>query len=641
MTINVRRIRATMRCITVNGASVPTFPWIRSATVKHMNTDSVLSGGKVSEAPTSEVKKGLNRGYKMLCAKLSFDERWDRIQRRLVVLGRVSRGNVVIPFSNSADAFRHQWDAVDGAKESVLWQTYICKDDDVGRMTVKKMEEAQRRGCTTELLYDCGGNITGRRRLVDGLKKSGANVIEHRPMWELFLPYFCRGMKWELSPGIRNHRKILIVDNKLGFCGGLNIGNEYCGKEKGGSGRFRDTHCAVMGPAVAHLREVYEDTKAPKPWKWSLARWRQIAAAKINLRYMEGINVKQEYFEPTTRYMRQKGSVYMRRQMEKAEKSTVRMMERLRWKRQRTRLDQCLLSLTKKLCVKPAALSGGEAARDDQLTPALMGKCAGAMGRAQWNLMKQRVDEYRVRALINAQSAFNRRAGYVRSSSVALDDTSPVPEAKSYSQRRPTVTQVLTCNPHSRDWSIPYAFWQVSKFAHSRLWITTPYYVPHRKLMRALQLAARRGVDVRILAGSSRTTDPWFMWYASNYITGMLMASGVRVYEYKGEQVMHAKTVVVDSIWSSIGSYNWDMMSNKNMEVCLCHLDYDLARVMEQQFIADMKVSTEVIYEEYKRRPLWLRCTSWFFYTGLRLAEKFTFRTFWDADLSSEIDRSN
>ncbi|CBH10551.1 cardiolipin synthetase, putative [Trypanosoma brucei gambiense DAL972] len=639
MTFN-GRFRATLRGINIRNASMTSL----SLTGSHAQKQTVLGStpGALDTIPTVALN-GVNPlpryRHNLLFGTLSFGDRWDRIQRRLAVLGRASTGNVVVPFSDSADAFRRMWESVDSASDSVLWQTYICKDDFVGRKTVKKLEEAHRRGCKTELLYDCGGNITGRRRLVGDLKKSGANVIEHRPMWEHFFPYFLRGMKWELSPGIRNHRKILIVDNKLGFCGGLNIGDEYCGTSEGGNGRFRDTHCVVMGPAVMHMREVYEDTKAPKPWKWSLARWRQIASATMNLRYLEGMNVKHDYLEPTTTFVRQGGGVYLRRQMERAERSTVRMMERMRWKRQRERLNRCLLTLAKNLregqgLVFKASTGKG----DDVATTDAGSKRNDEVSHGQWKLMKRRIDEYRQRAIKNAEESFFRRLRVVNPSMRLLEDTSPVAEAEAYGQAHAAVTQVLSCNPHSRDWSIPYAFWQVSKFVHQRLWVTTPYYMPHRKLMRALQLAARRGVDVRILAGSNRTTDPWFMWYASNYITGMLMASGVRVYEYKGGQVMHAKTVVADSIWTSIGSYNWDMMSNKNMEICVCHLDHNLALTMEKQFLDDMNVSEEVNYEEYQRRSLWLRFSSWFFYTALRIAEKFTFRTFWDPDLSSEID---
>ncbi|RNF10346.1 putative cardiolipin synthetase [Trypanosoma rangeli] len=566
------------------------------------------------------------------CNRLPFHVQWDRIQRNLNVLGRVSTGNTVVPYRDNGEAFRVMWKAVDEAKKSVFWQTYICKDDRIGRVTVEKMEAAHRRGCTTELLYDCGGNITGRSRLIGNLKLSGATVIEHRPIFDHILPYLFGGMKWERSPAIRNHRKILIVDEKIGFCGGLNIGNEYCGKSQGGTGRFRDTHCSVVGPAVAHLREVYEDTKAPKPWKWSWTRWRKIASTAMDRHYKEGRNVADDILVPMTKSVQQRGKVYLQRQLVKAEEKKARFMKRIRWKRQREGLESYMRwyskDVTKSIPQNLTPVDCDDAPRQSR---------ESAEDKGASTAMKQRMEQYRVRAINKAKAALERRLHAKPLPITPLKDTDPVPGAEAYDKLRPNSTQIISCNPHTRDWSIPYAFWQVAQNAHRRLWVTTPYYLPHRKLLRSILCAARRGVDVRILSGSSRTTDPWFMWYASNYITEHLLAAGVRVYEYKGNQVMHAKTVVVDSIWCSVGSYNWDMMSNKNMEVCLCHLSYAMAREMEGHFLDDMQVSIELKYDEYQRRSWWLRFTSWFFYVGLQIGEKLTFCTFRDADLSSKI----
>ncbi|EAN84381.1 putative cardiolipin synthetase [Trypanosoma cruzi] len=606
-----------------------------SNTVGRINNHS--SGVELCESVNKDFKDVCstvgNGARGVYCNGLPFHVRWDRIQRNLAVLGRVSNGSTVVPYRDSAEAFRVMWKAVDEAKRSVLWQTYICKDDRIGQMTVEKIAAAQRRGCQSELLYDCGGNITGRRRLIDKLKQSGANVIEHRPVLHHVLPYLFGGMKWERSPAIRNHRKILIVDDKIGFCGGLNIGNEYCGRSQGGTGRFRDTHCSVVGPAVAHLREAYEDTKAPKPWQWSWTRWRKIASTTMARRYKQGRNATDDLLGPMTKSVQQRGKLYLQQQMERAEEKRVRFMERIRWKRQRERLELFMRWYPKKAARLLPQNLVHVYSEDGTKFPTERAVDTGAS-----KVMKQRMEHYRMRALNRAKAALERRLAERPLSKAPLSDADPVPGAEEYDKIRPNATQIICCNPHTRDWSIPYAFWQVSQKAHRRLWVTTPYYLPHRKLLRAILYAARRGVDVRILAGSNCTTDPWFMWHASNYITERLLAAGVRIYEYKGDQIMHAKTVVVDSIWCSVGSYNWDMMSNKNMEVCLCHLGYEMAREMEGHFLKDLQTSIEVKYEEYQRRSLWLRFTSWFFYVGLQIAEKLTFRTFWDADLSSKVD---
>ena len=102
---------------------------------------------------------------------------------------------------------------------------------------------------------------------------------------------------------------------------------------------------------------------------------------------------------------------------------------------------------------------------------------------------------------------------------------------------------------------------------------------------------------------------------------------------------MHAKTVVVDSCWSSVGSYNWDMMSNKNMEVCATAFDFGVARQVETQFLADMKLCKEVTLEQFEREwSLAWRTVSFALYHALRLLEYFTFRTYRDSELNSNLD---
>lgn len=65
---------------------------------------------------------------------------------------------------------------------------------------------------------------------------------------------------WSEHPLRRNHRKVLVVDDIVAFCGGMNISGDYAGLEVGGTGRFRDTHAKIEGPAVLHLARVFLDS---------------------------------------------------------------------------------------------------------------------------------------------------------------------------------------------------------------------------------------------------------------------------------------------------------------------------------------------------------------------------------------------
>lgn len=570
----------------------------------------------------------LHRGFSFYNHK-SFVSRWRDINNTLGIFGRVSQGNAVIPFRETEDAFRHMWAAVDTAKDFVKWQTYICKDDVVGKETMAKLESAHSRGVKTELLYDCGGNITGRSRLTERLRSIGATVIRHRPFFAHLYTYLSSGMNWEHSPALRNHRKILVVDKKIGFAGGLNIGDDYCGKALGGNGRFRDTHCEVVGPAVEHLLETYEDTKQPREWKFSLARWRHIVELAIRRR-ANSIKVESHKVVPQSVFDRGErifGKLRANAEFaaeeyrkctgtdSKVAKQRLRQKS-LRWIRQQA--DAARLA-----AVKSSSTS------------------ATAAPRLKKEAMQARFDMWK-RA---AAEAFERRAEKLRTKALTKEllesqilDTQPVPESVGIHDTLPEQTQILMSNPHTRDWSIQLALWHVTRKAHRRVWITTPYYMPHRKLTRAIILAARRGVDIRIMAGSRVTTDPWFMWYASQYLTGRFLREGVKIYEFNGDQIMHAKTVVVDSVWSCIGSYNWDSMSNKNMEVCVTHFGYSVAREMEGHFLKDISLGVELTLDRFEKRPLQQRVVSFFAYHALRFMEKITFLTYRDGDLTSRLD---
>eukprot|EP00796_Vickermania_ingenoplastis_P007254 gene7254-5101_t len=591
------------------------------ATLQNWNL-KVLKGLQQLPPPAGDAAAPSHRHYyqriqQMIAAKsasyaesVPFSERWNSIFGSLKILGNVSQGNKVTVYKDSGDAFKAMWSAVEGAKKEALWQTYICKDDFVGKKTVARLLHAQRRHCYTELLYDAGGNISGRSKLTDQLKREGATVLVYRPffshLWRYLLTF-----DWRISPGLRNHRKILLVDDEIGFCGGLNVGNEYCSAHAGGSGRFRDTHCSVVGPAIQHLRKVYEDTKQPQPSRFSWARWRQRASRQWDWTYRSGSNaIVTRIVKPLKRRTasaRTRGRQYFRRQLRRAQLQTTRMIERVDWR-----------GATRKSQREEPPASGRAAA------PA----SAPADGLRAGTLRKVRKDRPKL-----FMAAATERGATKALLKTPLKDTDPVPEAALYAKKFEPTTQILQSNPSYGDYTIQYAFWQVVRKCHRRVWVTTPYYLPSAKHLRAMIHAASRGVDVRILTGSQTTTDPWFMWYASTYITGMLLKAGVRVFEYKGNGVMHAKTMVVDSLWSSVGSFNWDPMSNMNLEVCLCHLDTGMARVMEQHFLEDLACSEEVHLSAHHQRPLWVRFASWILHKMVFVLLRITFSTLSVPDL--------
>lgn len=146
--------------------------------------------------------------------------------------------------------------------------------------------------------------------------------------------------------------------------------------------------------------------------------------------------------------------------------------------------------------------------------------------------------------------------------------------------------------------------------ARRTLYLSNSYFVPDDDFRRGLIAAAARGVDVRILLPGA-VTDVKTTYYAARKRYEELLEGGVRIYEYQPSN-MHAKTFVIDGIFSTIGSLNFDNRSIAfNNEATLVALDRTLGAQMDSIFLADLEYSVEVELETFRRRPLRGRLLEW------------------------------
>jgi cardiolipin synthase len=146
--------------------------------------------------------------------------------------------------------------------------------------------------------------------------------------------------------------------------------------------------------------------------------------------------------------------------------------------------------------------------------------------------------------------------------------------------------------------------------AKERLYVTNAYFAPDENFVALLTRAARRGVDVRLLVGGPRT-DIRVARLAAHARFDSLLSAGVKVYEYQ-PTTLHAKTFVVDGLWSSVGTMNFDNRSLAlNDESTLMVLDSTAGRRMEEVFFEDLRQSREVELATFRRRPWTRRVAEW------------------------------
>ncbi|HUN72792.1 MAG TPA: phospholipase D-like domain-containing protein [Steroidobacteraceae bacterium] len=146
--------------------------------------------------------------------------------------------------------------------------------------------------------------------------------------------------------------------------------------------------------------------------------------------------------------------------------------------------------------------------------------------------------------------------------------------------------------------------------AQSSIWMTAAYFVPTRAELRALKAAARKGIDVRIIL-PSQTDEPEVLAVQRSYYAGLLRA-GIKVYE-RSAGVMHSKTMVVDGVWSLVGSSNFDQRSVLfNDEVDVVVLGSQTADQLRKGMTADMRHARRIDWRFVRRQGTGQHLKAWF-----------------------------
>jgi len=163
-----------------------------------------------------------------------------------------------------------------------------------------------------------------------------------------------------------------------------------------------------------------------------------------------------------------------------------------------------------------------------------------------------------------------------------------------------TLLQIVANTPEDDLNEVYVTMLSVITYAQESIDITMAYFVPDDQLEQALRDAAKRGVRVRIILPSY--SDFSGVFYAGRAHYDDLLESGVRLFELENA-FLHSKSIVVDGVWSSIGSTNFDWRSFvHNYEISVCVIDEAFARRMDAMFAADLAESKEITADAWKNR---------------------------------------
>lgn len=167
-------------------------------------------------------------------------------------------------------SFQSILEEIDNASQYILVQFYIVRADGLGMRVQRHLIAAAQRGVPVWFMVDNIGSHGLPQSYLDSLEHAGVNLVD---------PATSRGPKHRFHINFRNHRKTVVVDGRVGFTGGLNIGDEYLGLDPE-FGPWRDTHLRLRGPAVLQLQLSFAEDwqwQTDEPI-WELLSWTPVSA---------------------------------------------------------------------------------------------------------------------------------------------------------------------------------------------------------------------------------------------------------------------------------------------------------------------------------------------------------------------------
>ncbi|HEY7428602.1 MAG TPA: cardiolipin synthase [Gemmataceae bacterium] len=175
----------------------------------------------------------------------------------------VRRGNALTVYHETEAAFAALLDAIGAARHYIHLEYFILRSDATGGRLLELLAQKAKEGVEVRLLFDAMGSLHLKRRMLRPLLEAGGQATAFLPLNPLHSL---------IRVNLRNHRKITVVDGRVGFTGGMNIGDEYLGKSPV-LGYWRDCFLRLEGPAVADLQRVFRED-------WEFTRRETLAEEK-------------------------------------------------------------------------------------------------------------------------------------------------------------------------------------------------------------------------------------------------------------------------------------------------------------------------------------------------------------------------
>jgi cardiolipin synthase len=231
------------------------------STLPHVPPDAAIHAAPILVGPNGELSPGSSKailkavdarsgGSELLKTHLSIEEQITDLP--LVI------GNRVTLLQDGPATYKAMYVAIRAAKDHVNLETYILEDDEIGHQLADLLIDKQAHGVRVNVIYDSVGSLSTPAAFFKRMTEHGINVVQFNPINPLEAK---KG--WEVNR--RDHRKLLIVDGRVAFTGGINYSGVYSGGSLGHPNRrsasggipWRDTHVRIEGPVVAEFQKLF------------------------------------------------------------------------------------------------------------------------------------------------------------------------------------------------------------------------------------------------------------------------------------------------------------------------------------------------------------------------------------------------
>jgi len=201
-----------------------------------------------------------------------------------------------------------------------------------------------------------------------------------------------------------------------------------------------------------------------------------------------------------------------------------------------------------------------------------------------------------------------------------IEETGEIPAGDKYFPKPQMVgttqAHLAYTSPTGSISSVQVLYYLAISAARHEIIIQNPYLLPDADAMQALREAVKRGVDVKIMVPATESTDSPIVQHASHHHFGNLLTAGVKIWEYD-RTLLHQKVIVVDGVWSCVGSTNFDDRSfNLNDEISMGVVDQQIAAQLRAAFDDDLRHAHQRHLAEWQGRGLWHKLVDGVAYLG-------------------------